>query len=445
MGEALNWTGQGEPRDAGSIRFANWDEDALTMAVAAAMDCGDLSGIEEITVASTTLPFADRSNAGLVSAALGRTGNVRVRDVTGSQRAATTALQDALDRGGTELLLATDRRAAQVGSSQELRFGHGAVACITGRGDLLLRVLGRADVGANLVDHYRASSARYDYALEDRWVRDEGHLKLLPDVMTDAVRAAGIDVADVSAVAAPLPRASQRKLANAGLLPNARWLDDRVADVGDIGVGHGLLMLTEALPTLAEGDIVLLCGFGQGADALILQRTATPRQDEPRPAEVRDEPYYTRFLAHGGALTVDWGPRAERDNRTAHSAHYRRHDAVDAFMGGRCDQCGTPQFPRARVCVECQAIDSQRPYSFAHRTARVKSYTEDWQAFSPSPPLIYGNVRFAGGGNVYMEFTDFAPGEVAVGDTVSMAYRIKDKDDRRGFHRYFWKATPARG
>jgi hydroxymethylglutaryl-CoA synthase len=41
-----------------------------------------------------------------------------------------------------------------------------------------------------------------------------------------------------------------------------------------------------------------------------------------------------------------------------------------------------------------------------------------------------------------MEFTDFAPGELEVGREVRFVFRIKDKDPKRRFHRYFWKAAP---
>ena len=57
----------------GERSMCNWDEDALTMAVEAARDC--LQGIEranvgDVVLASTTLPFADRQNAGILATAL---------------------------------------------------------------------------------------------------------------------------------------------------------------------------------------------------------------------------------------------------------------------------------------------------------------------------------------------------------------------------------------
>ena len=57
----------------GERAIANWDEDSITMAVEAARDClawRGRDGISQIFLASTTLPFQDRQNAGVVAEAL---------------------------------------------------------------------------------------------------------------------------------------------------------------------------------------------------------------------------------------------------------------------------------------------------------------------------------------------------------------------------------------
>jgi uncharacterized OB-fold protein len=118
---------------------------------------------------------------------------------------------------------------------------------------------------------------------------------------------------------------------------------------------------------------------------------------------------------------------------------------VTGFKGGRCEQCGTLQFPRAEVCVnpDCRAFDRQTPVSLSGLTGRVKSFTEDWLAHSPNPPLIYGNIELEGGVNIQMEFTDCEPGSLKVGTSMEMRFRIKEVDQRRAFTRYFWKPTPV--
>ena len=53
----------------GERASADWDEDSITMAVEAARDCLtgiDRTSIAALSLASTTLPYADRQNAGVV-------------------------------------------------------------------------------------------------------------------------------------------------------------------------------------------------------------------------------------------------------------------------------------------------------------------------------------------------------------------------------------------
>ena len=79
----------------GERSMCNWDEDAITMAVAASRDClrgQDKQKLDAVYLACTTQPFADRQNAGIVSAALNLKDNLITADHTSSQKASTTAM-----------------------------------------------------------------------------------------------------------------------------------------------------------------------------------------------------------------------------------------------------------------------------------------------------------------------------------------------------------------
>jgi 3-hydroxy-3-methylglutaryl CoA synthase len=71
---ANSWVNPGlKAQGKGERAFASWDEDAVTMAVEAARDAlGEFprGGISGVVFASTTAPFADRLNAGIVAGAL---------------------------------------------------------------------------------------------------------------------------------------------------------------------------------------------------------------------------------------------------------------------------------------------------------------------------------------------------------------------------------------
>ena len=455
VAEALAWRNQGGGRARGERSFANWDEDSLTMAVEAARDAlgeRDRSAVESVALASTTLPFADRSNAGLVAAALSLPTGVRTQDLGGSQRAATSALIESLcgPLARPRLLAAADRRRTRAGSNEELAYGDGAAALLVAADAVVAEFLGSASETAELVDHYRSAEATTDYTLEDRWVRSVGHLGLVPPVIQRLLAEIGAPGSAIRHLACALPAASSRQIAKqVGCAPEAVIdpLDERC---GHTGCAHPLLLLGAALERAAPDELILVVGFGQGVDVLAFRATAALTAARPRRGVAGalggglTDHAYVRFLSHGGALEMDWGMRAERDNRTAQSAYYRRHADLSGFVGGRCRRCGTVQFPRAGACVnpECRALGPQDEAPLAELGGRVKTYTEDWLAFTPGPPLVYGNVALDGGGNVFAEFTDVDAGELAVGAPVRFVFRIKDFDRLRSTHRYFWKAAP---
>ena len=74
--------------------------------------------------------------------------------------------------------------------------------------------------------------------------------------------------------------------------------------------------------------------------------------------------------------------RAERDNRTAQSVAWRKHQMTHGFRRRAVPTCGTVQFPLSRACVnpECRAFDTQDSYRLADSSGRVKTFTEDWLA-----------------------------------------------------------------
>jgi uncharacterized OB-fold protein len=141
-------------------------------------------------------------------------------------------------------------------------------------------------------------------------------------------------------------------------------------------------------------------------------------------------------------LQLDWGMRAETDNKSALTQLYRSADQILGFIGGRCESCATVQFPRLPSCVNCGATDMQKPYSLSGESAVVATYTADWLQYSPAPPLYLGLVQFDAGARVLMEIVDVGPAGLEVGTPLEMTFRIKERDQLRHYDRYFWKATP---
>jgi hydroxymethylglutaryl-CoA synthase len=329
------------------------------------------------------------------------------------------------------------------GAGAGVGLGAGAEAQTHGMAPIAT-ILSATHLAADFVDHYRMHGEPFDYSLEERWIRDEALGKQLPVAIGRALESAGPGAPQIDQIVMPGSAANAQRVARLAGLGQAKIQDNLRQGCGDTGTAHSLLLLSAALEAATPGQHILVVGFGQGVDAFVVKVLQTARPTViPALARKKTEPYYNRYLSHSGLLCVDFGMRAERDNRSAHSVAWRKHRQLTAFVGGGCRSCGTVQFPKSRVCVnpQCRATDTQADHPLALSRGRVKSFTEDWQAYSPRPPAIYGNVEFEGGGNLLMEMTDVDAGEVGVGMQVGFAFRIKDVDTLRGFKRYFWKAV----
>src|ERR1700735_2553936 len=67
----------------GTRAFASWDEDTITMSVEAVRDCigkTDRSKIAAITLASTSLPYADLQNSAIIAGAVQLSREVSCQD-----------------------------------------------------------------------------------------------------------------------------------------------------------------------------------------------------------------------------------------------------------------------------------------------------------------------------------------------------------------------------
>ncbi|HEV7575237.1 MAG TPA: 3-oxoacyl-[acyl-carrier-protein] synthase III C-terminal domain-containing protein [Caldimonas sp.] len=436
----------------GQRAIANWDEDTVTMSVETgrrlqqALPSADVG---ELTLVSTTLPFAERLNAGIVASAIGLATSAVLRDAGSSGRAALGELASALRRpagSAAQMVLAAERRIAHPASTQEMIFGDGAAGALVGSGATIATLLASRSEYADLVDHFREAGRDHEYGWEERWVRDEGYMKIAVATIRRCLEDAGVAASDVShfAMPAPLARVNEAVAKRLGI-GSAALVSAEHATVGDLGSAQPLAMLDVALRAAAPGTLILVAAFGSGCDALLLRRTSTPCPGAV-PDAGRPENNYMKYLSFTGQIDLAWGMRAEMDNKTALTAAWRDHARAARFEAGRCSACATVQFPRSRVCVnpECRAQDTQQAVSLADVPARVMSHTADFLGYTPDPPFQFGHIDFEGGGRVLMEFTDADVGELVVGLPLRMVYRVKEFDRNRGFRRYFWKATPDR-
>jgi 3-hydroxy-3-methylglutaryl CoA synthase len=445
----------------GERAIANWDEDVVTMAVEAARDClvdHERNIVRSISLASTSFPYADRQNSGIVKEALALPDAVATLDIGYSQKAGTGALLQALQSAGSAsgpaLVIASEKRTARPASEDEMLNADAAVGFLVGADDGIARFIGAHSVTSDFVDHFRAEGRDFDYGWESRWVRDEGFEKLAITAIQGALAAHHIPPERISRLLVGIPaRGIATALAKRTGIPAASIRTDLYENMGGAGTAHALMLLAHALETAEPGQIAMVVGFGQGADVLLFEVTPAISQSSRRLgvsgwlAHSEKETNYLKYLTFAGHLKLELGKRAEFEQKPVLSALYRNRKAVLGLIGGRCTKTGTVQFPRSTISVDSEHHDvgTQEDYPLADRRARVLTYTADNLTFTPNPPSYYGMIEFEGGGRMFAEFTDTSADLVAVGAPMRMMFRVKNIDDRSGFIKYFWKAVPAFG
>ena len=458
--EANSWFNAGLKAYAkGERSMCNWDEDTLTMAVEAARDCVGKErpeGIKAIYLASTTLPFADRQNAGVLGTALNLGQNLMTMDISSSLRAGTSGLINALHsaRGldGDVLFTAAEHRKSRTANQNELMNGDGAASLLLGEGEVVAELLAAHQVALDFVDHYRFATEEFDYNWEERWIRDEGYAKIVPPAIAAALEKAGLGADQIDRFVMPgTIRGVQAMIAKRAGLPETAVHDNLHMVLGDTGAAHSLVMLVHCLQEAEPGQTIMLVGWGQGCDVMIFRTTEALKSLPARHgikgflARRKEETNYNKFLAFNGLIEQDGGLRAETDKQTALTTLYRNKEMVIGFVGGKCEKCGTVQFPKSRVCVNpnCGEFNSQEDHPMSEVGTRIQSWTADNLTYSPDPPQHFGMVTFEEGGRLMADFTDVDVGEVAVGGQMRMVFRVKAHDEKRGFNKYFWKAAPA--
>ena len=199
-------------------------------------------------------------------------------------------------------------------------------------------------------------------------------------------------------------------------------------------------MLAAALERAKAGDLILVAGYGDGADALLLCATGAPAgaaTSVPRQIEIkRTLASYGRYARFRRLVRKETAPA---DTSSAVVLFRDRKELLPLY-GGKCPKCGTVQFPKHRVCIECTQPGGLEEVKLARR-GRLFTFTNDYLFESPDPPVSHAVVDLDGGGRLYFQLTDCDPERVEIDMPLELVFRRIHEGG--GFHNCFWKARPA--
>jgi 3-hydroxy-3-methylglutaryl CoA synthase/uncharacterized OB-fold protein len=438
--------GGGASRKARAV--ASYDEDAVTMAAAAARSAlrAVPSFAPGVVQLATSMPgYLVKSSAGTVHAALGLPPAVRAADFGGATRSGITALLAALESTQPTLATAADTRTEPAGAAGELDGGDAAVAFLLSDSPEFparATLAGSASVTTEVLDRWQLLHEPFGVSSDERSTED-AHVKAATAVLDQLFGGRPAEAVDILVVASEHKRVrdtvAKRLRIQAGQVVTA------VPGLGTAGAANAGLLLAHALSTATAGQRVLLLALADGADALLLQvesdgsENTAPTVAEQVAVARTDLPYAT-YLSWRGLIERDTGRRPPLAAPAPMPA-LRNAEWKYALVGSRCLKCDTVHLPPERVCRGCGSVDTMTAYPVRDQEATVRVVTTDRLAWSPQPPLIQAVVTFDGGGELRVEIADGFDGDVQPGDRVRMSFRVLRTVD--GIKNYFWKASPA--
>ena len=449
---ARAWGGRG---GRGEIAVANYDEDSITMAVEAAIDClngMDLAIPDGLYFASTTPPYSEKLSASIVAAATDLRDELFTLDIGNSLRSGTGAVKAACDaiKGGSAkniLVTAADCRLAPPASEFESVFGDGAAAFLIADEDVAVAIEDSHSISSDFVDVWKRAEDPYIRTWEDRFILEHGYREKLGIAISALLKKTGLSVKDFAKVVyyAPDARSHQRMIKQLKLAPEQ--VQSPLFDaVGNTGAAFAPMMLVAALEEAKPGDRILWANYGDGADAFVLQVTdqiekVRGRRGIKRHLESKMQIHnYEKYVRFRNLM------QGEADRRPQYISSlpmiWRDRKQVLPLHGGRCRNCGNIQFPIQRICAYCQAKDNYEEVRLADKTATVFTFSMDERAVEVDPPRVWTISDFDDGGRIYCTMTDRDTEKIDIGMQVEMTFR--KIHEGAGVHNYFWKCRPVR-
>jgi hydroxymethylglutaryl-CoA synthase len=443
----------------GTRAVASYDEDTTSMGVeaglAAVRSLDDRRLVTQLFFATAAPPYADKTNATAIHAALQLPAECLAVDMAGSVRSGVGAIVAASQSPVPTMAILSDVRTGLPGGADERDGGDAAAAFVFGgsefgNGDelpVLAELLSHASASEEFLDRWRAPGTANSRVWEERF-GEHAYVGMVDSAVGDALKQASAtaDEVDYLIVAGLHGRAVKHTVNAIGVRPEA-VVDDLVSTIGNSGTAQAGVLLADVLDRAAANERILLVILADGVSAFILQTTAalpSHRQARSVASQIADGNTalsYATFLSWRGFLDRE-PPRRPDPDAPAGPPSARRRDWKFGLVASRCTECGARSLPPGRVCPQCRSTDQMTPEPLADVAGTVTTYTIDHLAYTPSPPMLVVVVDFDGGGRFRCQLTDAAPEQAQIGLRVEMTFRRLVT--AAGIHNYFWKARPIR-
>jgi len=436
---------------------ANCDEDSITMAVEAVINC--LSGIDRESIdglyfASTTSPYRVKRAATIIAAAADLRPDIFTADFTNSFGAGASALRAALDAVSAcsakrVVVVASDCQLAPPNSAFEPLYGDGAAALLISNAETAVSFTEKYSISSDFLDIWRREKGdTYIRTWEDRFVVDNGYMVYLREAIFHLLKISGLTIQDVTKFAyyAPDPRSHAGMARVLGLGKNQ--VQEPMFDVlGNTGSAFFMMLLVAALEQAKTGNKILAASYGDGADAFLLNVTNQTEMIKNKKgvahylASKMMLPNYGTYLRFRNLM--EWEKTPMPGPESSVTVMWRDDKALIRGYGCKCKTCGHIQFPPQKVCMWCQERGYFEEVRISDKKGKLFTFSLDERAvFALDLPNVLAIVDLDDGGRVYGQLTDRDPSKINIGMPIELTFR--KFHEGAGFHNYSWKCRPLR-
>ena len=430
------------PSIPGSKAVASVDEDSITMSVEAGLDClagVDLKSVDGLFFASTTQVYTEKDSASLIATVLDLREGIITADFTDSLKSGTTALARAIDTIKANkdiksiLIVAADTRVPEPSTMWEYGYADGAAALLIAEGDdLPLIIDDYYSISANVTGPWKRTN-------KDKFIRtfevkmdNQFYMKSITKVMTEIMKRNDLkpEEVDIAAYYYNNPRVHGR-ISKMMKFPQGAAQNGLFFQLGDFGTPMAFMLLMAALKRPKEDAKVILAGYGDGADAILMHITDRKAVRELSKKHLGVAGHQKSMISlKNYNVFIENKELLEKDRYVRKSSAvtmWRDTYSIYRWYGLKCTSCGAIQYPtQARSCAVCRADDQLELIKLAHK-GTIFTYTLDHLVggsylATPVPRCV---IDLEGGGRVLLNMTEIQKPEenVKIGMEFELTFR----------------------
>jgi 3-hydroxy-3-methylglutaryl CoA synthase len=428
-----------------SRSVAYFDEDTVTMALAAAQDClREFAEVDALFFCSTSVPVSGKQVSSLLVEVLGLPSDCRTLDLTGSSRSTTSAVLTGLEliENGVHqniLVVASESQMASVGSYEELNVGDGAAAVLLSRSEAGLRYLCGYSWNQAYSSSWKPELSPYLQFDDARFASQQSFERAISPTINSSCAKLDITCSDIDFIADSPTDVYRKPLARMLKVPPDVFVPSTTAKTGYLGSTDPVISLITVVATGSVGQRILWLNSSNGCDLLLVEVVS---QDfiascdaALNPGLSQTEPLqnYADYLNFKGILKTEDAGRYRVFSSSPMLE--REKDILWRLQAKRCTACEGVITLNVSICPSCQHRAFE-PFPLA-RTGVVFSFTNEFYYPSPDISTPMAVIDLEGGGRILCQVTGRNKSNVKIGSSVALTFRKIHSDGSHGF--YGWK------